>query len=171
MCAALTPAKPGRAELRLATWLATWFGAGLLPRAPGTWGSLAALPFAWALMWLGGPWLLLAATALVFGLGLWAAGRYMQATGAHDPGAVVIDEIAGQWLTLCVAPLDPIAYLLGFVLFRIADVLKPWPASWLDRRVGGAFGVMIDDLAAAVYAGLLLWAADRWLLTGSSLVP
>ena len=167
----LATAKPDRAALRLATWLATWFGAGLLPWAPGTWASLAALPFAWGLVWLGGPWLLLAAAALVFGLGLWAAGRYMRAVGVHDPGAVVIDEIAGQWLTLCIAPLDPRAYLLGFVLFRLADVLKPWPVSWLDRRVGGGFGVMIDDVAAAVYAGLLLWAADRWLLTGSSLVP
>ena len=147
-----------------ALWLATWFGAGLLPGAPGTWGSLAALPFAWGLVWAGGPWLLLAAAALVFALGLWAADRYMQAVGVHDPGAVVIDEIAGQWLTLCVAPLSPLAYLLGFVCFRITDLLKPWPAGWLDRRVGGAFGVMIDDVPAALYAGLLLWLADQWLL-------
>jgi phosphatidylglycerophosphatase A len=81
----------------------------------------------------------------------------------HDPGAVVIDEVAGQWLTLTVAPLEPLAYLLGFVLFRIADVLKPWPASWLDRRVGGAFGVMIDDVAAAIYAGAVLAIAVHWL--------
>jgi phosphatidylglycerophosphatase A len=148
----------------LATWLATWFGAGLLPFAPGTWGSLAALPFAWGLMWLGGPWLLLLAAALVFALGLWAADGYMQAVGVHDPSAVVIDEIVGQWLTLLVAALNPLAYLLGFLLFRIVDVIKPWPVSWLDRRVGGAFGVMIDDVGAAVYAGLLLWLAERWLL-------
>jgi phosphatidylglycerophosphatase A len=81
----------------------------------------------------------------------------------HDPGAVVIDEVAGQWLTLAIAPLDPLAFLLGFVLFRVADVLKPWPASWLDRRVGGAFGVMIDDVAAALYAGGIL-AIVLWLL-------
>ena len=146
-----------------ALWLATWFGAGLLPRAPGTWASLAALPFAWGLVSWGGPTLLLAAAALVFGVGLWAADRYMQAVGVHDPGAVVIDEIVGQWLTLSVAPLHPLAYLLGFVLFRITDVLKPWPASWLDRRVGGPLGVMIDDLAAAVYAGLALWLIAGWL--------
>jgi phosphatidylglycerophosphatase A len=155
----LPSAKPGRP----AFWLATWFGTGLLPFAPGTWASLVALPFAWALIWLGGPWLLLAATACVFGLGLWAADRYMAAVGVHDPGAVVIDEIAGQWLTLCLAPLTPLAYLLGFVLFRIADVLKPWPVGWLDRRVGGAFGVMIDDIAAAVYAGAVLRLIVHWL--------
>jgi phosphatidylglycerophosphatase A len=159
MRAGVAAARPNRPAL----WLATWFGAGLLPKAPGTWGSLVALPFAWGLVWWGGPWLLLTAATMVFGLGLWAAGRYMQAVGVHDPGAVVIDEVAAQWLTLCVAPLNPLAYLLGFILFRIADVLKPWPANWLDRRVGGALGVMVDDLAAALYAGAALWLIARWL--------
>jgi phosphatidylglycerophosphatase A len=149
---------------RIASWSATWFGAGLLPWAPGTWGSLVALPLAWLLMATGGALLLLAAAVLVFALGLWAADRYMKAVGVHDPGAIVIDEVAGQWLTLAVAPLDPLAYLLGFVLFRIADVLKPWPANWLDRRVGGAFGVMIDDVAAAVYAGGVLGILVTWAL-------
>jgi len=156
-------ATAGGPALWLATWLATWFGAGRLPWAPGTWGSLAALPLAWLLLALGGPWLLLIAAALVFVLGLWASDRYMKAVGLHDPGAIVIDEVAGQWLTLAIAPLDPLAFLLGFVLFRVADVLKPWPANWLDRRVGGAFGVMIDDVAAAVYAGGVL-AIVIWLL-------
>ena len=145
-----------------ATLLATWFGAGRLPWAPGTWGSLSALPFAWLLLALGGAWQLLLATALVFALGLWASDRYMKAVGLHDPGAIVIDEVAGQWLTLTIAPLDPLAFLLGFVLFRVADVLKPWPAGWLDRRVGGAFGVMIDDVAAAVYAGGALALVVIW---------
>lgn len=153
----------GGPALRLASLLATWFGAGRLPWAPGTWGSLFALPVAWPLLALGGPGLLLVATAVVFALGLWASDRYMKAVGLHDPGAIVIDEVAGQWLTLAVAPLDPLAFLLGFVLFRVADVLKPWPANWLDRRVGGAFGVMIDDVAAAVYAGGVL-AIVIWLL-------
>ena len=156
-------ATAGGPALWLATWLATWFGAGRLRWAPGTWGSLAALPLAWLLLALGGPWLLLIAAALVFVLGLWASDRYMKAVGLHDPGAIVIDEVAGQWLTLAIAPLDPLAFLLGFVLFRVADVLKPWPANWLDRRVGGAFGVMIDDVAAAVYAGGVL-AIVIWLL-------
>ena len=88
--------------------------------APGTWGSLAALPLAWLLVWRRAARLLLAGRGLVFALGLWAADRYMEAVGVHDPGAIVIDEVAGQWLTLAVAPLDPLAYLLGFVLFRIA---------------------------------------------------
>jgi phosphatidylglycerophosphatase A len=145
-------------------WLATWGGTGLLPWAPGTFASLAALPLAWLLMAAGGIWLLLAATLAVFLLGLWAAERYMAAVGIHDPTAVVIDEIAGQWLTLCVAALEPLAYVAGFVLFRVFDVLKPWPVSWLDRRVGGGFGVMIDDVGAALYAGGALWLIDLWLL-------
>lgn len=136
--------------------LATWFGTGRLPGMPGTWGSLAALPFAWLLVWLGGPWLAVLAAALLFALGLWASERYMATLGVHDPGAIVVDEVAGQWLTLAFAPLDPTVYALGFVLFRVADVMKPWPVSWIDRRVGGAFGVMVDDVAAAVYAGLAL---------------
>ncbi len=143
--------------------LATWFGAGLLPKAPGTWGSLAALPFAWALTWWGGVWLLLTATIALFGCGLWAVGRYLAASGEHDPGPIVIDEVVGQWATLLVAPLDPWAYALGFVLFRAADVIKPWPANWLDREVRGALGVMIDDVVAALYAGAALLALGYWL--------
>lgn len=140
-----------------ALWLATWCGSGLLPWAPGTFASLSALPLAWLLIAAGGVWLLLAATLLVFVTGIWAAERYMAAVGIHDPTAVVIDEIAGQWLTLAIAPLDPFAYAVGFVLFRVFDVLKPWPVSWLDRRVSGGFGVMIDDIGAALYAGGALW--------------
>jgi len=144
------PARPSFSDPAL--WLATWFGAGLLPRMPGTWGSAAALPFAWVLVWLGGPWLLITAAAAVFALGLWASARYMDAVQLHDPGAIVVDEVAAQWLTLAFMPLELWVYALGFVFFRVADVAKPFPANWLDRRVGGALGVMIDDLVAAVYA-------------------
>jgi phosphatidylglycerophosphatase A len=145
-------------------WLATWCGTGLLPWAPGSWASLSALPLAWLLMLAGGPWLLLAATLAVFVAGIWAAERYMAAVGIHDPTAIVVDEIAGQWLTLAIAPLDPLAYAIGFFLFRVFDVLKPWPVSWLDRRVGGGFGVMIDDIGAALYAGAALWLIDNLVL-------
>lgn len=76
--------------------LATWFGAGLLPKAPGTWGSIAAIPFGLALAWLGGAWVLLAGAAVVFLAGIWAGGRYAREHGLEDPGAVVIDEVAGS---------------------------------------------------------------------------
>jgi phosphatidylglycerophosphatase A len=147
-----------------ALWIATWGGSGFVPFAPGSWASLSALPLAWLLVLAGGPWLLAAAALAVFLVGIWASERYMAAVGIHDPTAIVIDEIAGQWLTLCLAPLDPFAYAAGFFLFRVFDVLKPWPVSWLDRRVGGGLGVMIDDVAAALYAGGVLLILDRWLL-------
>ncbi len=138
--------------------LATWFGAGLLPRAPGTWGSLAALPFAWAIhRAFGWPGLALA-VALAFAAGIWAAERFMAKAGSGpDPAPVVIDEVAGQWLTLLAADPDMVLYGAGFVLFRAADIFKPWPASWADKHVAGGFGVMLDDVIAGAYAGLTLY--------------
>lgn len=134
-----------------ALWLATWFGAGLLPRAPGTWGSLAALPFAWAITGAGGPWLLAAATVVLSFVGWWAAERYAAASGSGDPGQVVIDEVAGQWLVLTLAPRTLVGYALGFALFRLFDIVKPWPVSWADRRLKGGLGIMLDDILAAFY--------------------
>jgi phosphatidylglycerophosphatase A len=136
--------------------IATWFGAGLLPWAPGTWGSLAALPFAWAIAWAGGAPGLVTAALLLFFIGWWAAGRTEHASGIADEGAIVVDEVAGQWLTLAAAPLDPLAYLAGFLLFRLFDITKPWPVRWADRRLGGGLGVMADDMLAALYAALAL---------------
>lgn len=131
--------------------LATWFGAGCLPKAPGTWGSLAALPLAW-LLWLGGGRPLLAVAAgAVFFVGWWAAERTVATLGIHDPGSVVVDEVVGQWLVLIAAPPDLLAWTIGFVLFRLFDIVKPWPVSWADRRVGGGLGIMLDDVLAGCY--------------------
>jgi len=160
------PRDDGNADARLrwaVTLLATWFHVGKLQKAPGTYGSIAALPFAWGLVWLGGAWLLLSAAALAFIAGRWAAARYMERTGEHDPGAIVIDEVVGQWLTLSVAPLTPVAYLLGLLAFRVFDIWKPWPIGWLDKHMHGAFGVMIDDVVAAIYAGVVLYAL-LWMI-------
>jgi phosphatidylglycerophosphatase A len=131
--------------------IATWFGSGLLPRAPGTWGSLAALPFAWLISYAGGWIALMVATILIFALGVWAADKAAKETGVQDPGSIVIDEVAGQWMTLIPIGTDPLAFLIGFVLFRAADIFKPWPASWADRTLKGGIGVMLDDALAAVY--------------------
>jgi phosphatidylglycerophosphatase A len=138
--------------------LATWFGVGLIPIAPGTWGSLAALPFAWVIRSIWGTIGLAVGTALVFFAGCWAAETVTKAGGIKDPGAVVIDEVAGQWLALLAAPRDPFAWVLTFVLFRIFDIWKPWPVRWADRDVAGGLGVMLDDLLAAAYAALVLSA-------------
>jgi phosphatidylglycerophosphatase A len=136
--------------------LATWFGAGLLPIAPGSWGALAALPIAWAIRSLFGVAGLGIAAAMIFAVGWWAAATIAQACAAEDPSALVIDEVAAQWLVLLPAPLDPLAWALAFLLFRIFDIWKPWPVRWADRRVGGGLGIMLDDLLAAVYAVLVL---------------
>jgi len=140
--------------------LATWFGAGLLPKAPGTWGSLAALPFAWGLYALGGSHLLAAATLLVFLVGCWAAQKAIGSTGLEDPQLVVIDEVAGQWLVLALTPPDLIHYLIGFGLFRALDITKPWPAGWSDRTIKGGIGVMLDDVLAAIYGLLAMQALE-----------
>jgi phosphatidylglycerophosphatase A len=137
---------------RPAALIATWFGAGLLPKAPGTWGSLAAVPFALLLAWAGGAWLLTAGTVLLLPLGIWASGWYAARDQFDDPGEVVVDEVAGQWIALVPAGLDPLACFLGFVLFRVFDVWKPWPVGWIDRSVKGGVGIMADDLVAGLYA-------------------
>mgnify|MGYP006420239237 CR=1 FL=1 len=140
--------------------LATWFGAGYLPKAPGTWGSLAALPFAWVIAeWSGGVGLAVA-VLIVFGVGLWASVGYLRLGGGEDPGPIVIDEVAGQWLTLLVVPPDLILYAIGFLLFRLFDIWKPWPISWADQKIKGGMGIMLDDVIAGVYAGVLLWAGQ-----------
>ncbi len=155
---------PSPADLkRPSTLLATWFGSGLLPKAPGTWGSLAALPFAWAIQTAGGQLALLAAAGVVFLVGIWASDRMARDIGIKDPGAVVIDEVAGQWLALAFVPLSAWSYAAGFVLFRLADIAKPWPASLADRRVGGGLGIMLDDIVAGIYAGLVLLAGNKFL--------
>ena len=146
--------------------LATWFRAGYLPKAPGTWGSLAALPFAWVIAeWSGGVGLAVA-VLIVFGVGLWASVGYLRLGGGEDPGPVVIDEVAGQWLTLVPFAPDPLLYGLGFVFFRIADIIKPWPVSWADGHVKGPMGIMLDDVLAGIYAGAALYAVNVYLLAG-----
>lgn len=145
-----------------ATVIATWFGAGLLRFASGTWGSLAALPFAAVIAWAAGPLALVPAAVAVFVIGVWAS-NHIGKSGEKDSSAIVVDEVAGQWLTLAPVALDPRYYAIGFLLFRLADIVKPWPASWADRRLSGGLGVMLDDIVAGVYAGLALWLLSQWL--------
>jgi phosphatidylglycerophosphatase A len=129
--------------------LATWFGVGLIPAAPGTWGSLAALPFAWAVLNLWGAVGVAIAVLIVFAAGCWAADAFAKASAVSDPAAVVVDEVAGQWLVLLAAPLDPVAWTVAFLLFRLFDIWKPWPVRWADRQVKGGVGIMLDDILAA----------------------
>jgi phosphatidylglycerophosphatase A len=154
---------PSRLGLPLhhpASLIATWFGTGLLPLAPGTWASLVALPFGWAIAATLGPVGLFAAALAAFLAGWWAASR-LGAAAAEDEGAIVIDEVAGQWLVLVATPRHLLAYATAFLLFRVADIGKPWPASWADRKLHSGLGVMLDDAFAALYAGVALWLLAR----------
>jgi len=123
---------------------------------PGTWGSLAALPCAWAIRSQWGAGGLATAAAITFTAGCWAAGTLAKTSGLRDPRAIVVDEVAAQWLALLPTPLDPMSYAAALLLFRIFDIWKPWPAGWADRRVHGGFGIMLDDLLAGVYAAISL---------------
>jgi phosphatidylglycerophosphatase A len=135
-----------------AVLLATWFGAGLIRPAPGTWGTLAAVPFALFIHWLGGSLLLFASAIVIFTIGIWAAGTYCRAAEREDASEVVIDEVAAIWLVLAALPLTAPGWLAGFLLFRLFDILKPWPIRGFERRFKGGIGVMIDDIVAALFA-------------------
>lgn len=144
--------------------IATGGGLGLLPYAPGTWGSAIALPIAWALA-PAGLLVSLLGIALLTLIGTWAIGRTLAGSAVVDPPEIVIDEVCAQWLVLAFLPQEPLAYILGFAAFRFADIVKPWPAGWADRNVAGALGVMLDDFLAAPHAiagaWIVLWAIGR----------
>lgn len=137
---------------RIAFLVATGFGVGRLPGPSGTWGSLASLLPAALLVWLGGPWLLAAALVAVTLIGWWASESYGRCCGVADAREVVVDEVAGQWLTLLVVPFDFVAWMVAFAAFRFFDIAKPWPVSYADRSLKGGLGVMADDLLAGLYA-------------------
>lgn len=141
-------------------WLAYGFGSGLVPWAPGTAGTLAAIPFYLVLHPLPLAWYLAVLAALV-AVGVWACGKTEGELGTHDPGAIVWDEILGYLLTMTAAPGGWVWVLAGFALFRVFDILKPWPIRVLDRRVPGGLGVVLDDLLAGLMALVLLQAAAR----------
>jgi phosphatidylglycerophosphatase A len=153
------PGDRGPAPKVALAW-ATFFGAGYAPLAPGTAGTAAAIPLWWGLSHLPG-WLYLAATAAVVLTGIAAADRAGRYYGVADSGHIVIDEVAGYLVTMAFLPRTLFAALAGFVLFRICDVLKPWPARFFDRapRWKNGAGVVLDDLFAGLWALLLTWGA------------
>lgn len=135
--------------------IATGAYSGYLPKAPGTWGSMVGV-----LIWLGAcrlallPYLGL--ICVLFILGTICAGAAEKIVDQGDPGIVVIDEIVGQLIALTLVPFHPAAALAGFVLFRIFDILKPFPVGWLDTHIHGGLGIMLDDVVAGVYALVVL---------------
>jgi phosphatidylglycerophosphatase A len=148
--------------------VATFFGAGTFPAASGTFGSLVALPFAIALLQIPAPFgrlALLLAVSGALALGIWASALYCDAVERPDAGEVVIDEVAGQWLSLVfAAPDNPWHFFAAFLLFRFFDIVKVWPASWAQDHLPRGWGVMMDDIVAGLYAAAVLyagiWAAE-----------
>lgn len=142
--------------------LAFGFGSGLSPKAPGTMGTLVAIPL----------WLLLAQlsqptyVALIFLAalaGLFICGRAADKIGVHDHGGIVWDEFVGYWITMAFLPAGYVSVVLGFVLFRLFDILKPWPINWFDKKVSGGLGIMLDDIIAGIAAGGCGWLVQPLL--------
>lgn len=142
--------------------LAFGFGSGLSPKAPGTVGTLAALPF----------WLYLDSLALIpqlaflviaFTVGVYICGKTSADLNVHDHGGIVWDEFVGVWLTLIFVPATWFSIVLAFIVFRFFDIVKPWPIRWIDKKVHGGFGIMIDDIIAGLFAGMSLFVLFRWI--------
>lgn len=151
---------------RLAVFLATASYCGYFPIAPGTAGSAAGLIVYLLVWWTGSPIVETALIALTFAADTWAATRAERFFGGIDPGPVVIDEVLGMLITLAFIPVGWTAALAGFVLFRVFDVIKPYPANRLEKLHGG-FGIMADDAMAGIYANLslraLMWVLPEWI--------
>ena len=137
--------------------LAFGFGAGLSPKAPGTMGTVVAvliylvLPNMPAIIYAG-----LILTSFVFGI--WICGKTAEDLGVHDHGGIVWDEFVGYWITMFMAPSGLFWVLLGFVLFRLLDIFKPWPIKWADKELAGGLGIMLDDVLAGIMAALCMQA-------------
>jgi len=151
-------AESGRAKFVLTNpvhFLALGFGSGLLKPAPGTWGTLACVPLFYLMTFLPA-WGYVAITASVCGIGFYLCGRCAKDVGVHDHSAIVWDEFAGFLITMMLIEPTIINVIVGFALFRFFDIVKPWPIKWLDQKVHGGFGIMLDDMVAGLFAWLAL---------------
>lgn len=141
-------------------FLAFGFGSGLARHAPGTMGTLAAIPVYWLLMQAGIP-VYSVVTALVILTGVWICGIAADKLGVHDYSGIVWDEIAGYLITMWLVPFSWQAMSAGFVLFRFFDIFKPWPIKRIDRDMRGGLGIMLDDVLAGIFAALVLMSVQH----------
>ncbi len=144
-------------------FLAFGFGSGLVKKAPGTCGTVAAIPVYWLLAQTS-DWFYSAITIFATLIGIRICEQAANLLGEHDFNGIVWDEIAGYLITMWVVPLSFLNLLLGFVLFRFFDILKPFPIRWIDKHVHGGLGIMLDDVLAGFFAGGILWAINIFLL-------
>lgn len=132
--------------------IATWFGTGLIIPSSGTWGTIGGMLVGVPLLTLVGPKIVLATALLLFIAGIWATQKLESQTNEHDASFIVIDEVVAILIVLGLLPTSPTNALIGFVLFRLFDIIKPWPINWIDQKISGAWGVMLDDVLAALFA-------------------
>jgi len=143
-------------------FLAFGFGSGLSPLAPGTMGTLAALPIFWLLAKLPLAYYI-AIVLMLFIAGIFICGLSCKRLGVHDHSGIVWDEIVGYLITMTATPSGWMWMVVGFILFRFFDIVKPWPLNWIDRAVGGGLGIMLDDaIAGLICCGLMYWAVFAW---------
>lgn len=141
--------------------LAFGFGSGAMPKAPGTWGTLAAVPLYLLMQPLALPLYLLLLLLLAL-LGVWLCHRTASDMGVHDHPGIVWDEFVGFFITMIAAPAGWVWIVVGFILFRFFDILKPWPIRWVDTHVHGGFGIMFDDVLAGLMALACMQLLDYW---------
>ncbi|MEI6669831.1 MAG: phosphatidylglycerophosphatase A [Acidobacteriota bacterium] len=158
---------PQPVSSRIAFAVATWAYTGYSPVAPGTAGSAAGLLLIVPLRMLGSPWLDVGAALVVFAVGIWSATVVERQLGIEDPGIVVVDEVLGMLVSLLWLPLSWPVVVAAFLLFRVFDIIKPWPAGRFEH-LGGGLGIMADDAMAGVYANLvvqvLVWWRPGWMV-------
>lgn len=150
----LRPLPQGAAMNQPHVVIATWFGVGRMRPAPGTLGTLAAIPFGYGIAYVSGIVGLALAAVLLLVVGTIAANDYGRKSGEKDDQTIVVDEVVGMWIAAIPAALHIDLWLVAFLLFRLFDIYKPWPASFFDKRAGSGFDVMMDDVVAGVYAAL-----------------
>ena len=154
-----------RQKHKISWTIATWFGSGLLPKAPGTWGSLAAIPFAYLFSIYTCPYAQLFGITALFFIGICVSDKIEESAQIKDPGFIVVDEVVGQWMALLPLPflytiIDTNSFYLysvpiavaGFLAFRLFDIWKPWPVNYADKNIPGGYGIMFDDVIAGMYA-------------------
>lgn len=149
-------------KFRILEFFATWFYSGKPRFAPGTCGSLATLPFVYVIAYFYGFSGVLSFAVIVSLAGIPIAGAYAKAINKKDPGEIVIDETAGQSLALLFAGTNLYLYILGFILFRLFDISKPFPVGWADKKVPGGLGIMLDDILAGLIGGAILYGAKYY---------
>lgn len=149
-------------KYRILEILSTWFYSGKPSKAPGTCGSLATLPFVYFLAYFYGIYGVICFAIVISLIGIPIADAFAKALKIKDPGQIVIDEVAGQSITLIMAGTNLYLYAIGFVLFRLLDITKPSIIGWADKKIPGGLGIMLDDIIAGIIGGLIVWGIRRY---------